>query len=316
MSHQNEKKEILKNPLVILKNEAVLGAFKELWANNHLNLEKPEKFAEDFFDYLQSNYTEVETADPKEILKYYKKKIKEHPVRMVSEDFLKNTHIELFRDDLARAETVLDFGCGKLAFLKNVALENRSIRKLIGVDFKSRPDLENIDPRIAFLPMESETKIPAADGSADLVFAKSVLHHIKSEEKILRILAEIKRVLKKGGKFVLFEESFPGGPDAEKIISESRAHLEKYGLVGADAATEDFFRLSREDKFDFLFLNDWLMNLQNTGYMPWTLQYKSMEDWIALTEQAGFRCAEKHFLGALRKRKRKQGMAGILVFIV
>lgn len=309
-------KEILKNPLVILKNEAVLGALKKLWANNHLNLENPEKFSEDFFAHLRNQYAEAETASPREILKYYKNKIKEHRTQVVSDDFLKNTHIELFRKELAAAEAILDFGCGKLAFLKNVALENRNIQKLIGVDFKSRPDLRDIDSRIVFLPMESETKISVGDDSVDLVFAKSVLHHLESEEDILEILAEIKRVLKDGGKFVLFEESFPDSSAAERIIAEAERYLDKYGMKLADVATKDFLRLARAEKFQFLFLNDWLMNLQNAGYMPWTGQYKTMEEWISLAAQVGFRCAEKHFLGALQKRKRKQGMTCVFTFLV
>jgi len=93
---------------------------------------------------------------------------------------------------------------------------------------------------------------------------------------------------------------------------EIKKYLAKFNLELSEA-TEGFLRLSREDRIKFLFLNDWLMNLQN-AYMPWTLQYRSMEEWTTLIQSVGFQEEESHFLGAIKHRKRKQGMTAILTF--
>jgi len=98
-----------------------------------------------------------------------------------------------------------------------------------------------------------------------------------------------------------------------KIIADTKKYLDGSGLELAEEATSEFLKLSKEEKIQFLFLNDWLMNLQNK-YMPWTLNYKSMEEWESIAGSAGFHLVESHFLGAIKKRKRKQGMTVVLKF--
>lgn len=90
-------------------------------------------------------------------------------------------------------------------------------------------------------------------------------------------------------------------------------YLAKFNLELVES-TQGFVQLSQAEKIKFLFLNDWLMNLQNS-YVPWTGLYKSMEDWIELIESAGFQNNSKHFLGAVKHRKRKQEMTVILTFL-
>ncbi|MDP1884009.1 MAG: class I SAM-dependent methyltransferase [Candidatus Moranbacteria bacterium] len=304
MAENKLNPEILKNPLLILESADVLAALKRHWIGNHENLIQPEKFAEEFFGYLEKSAGQGSISN-QEIKKYYKKKLKEYRNTGLPAEKPGDMFVELLRDEVSDIETVLDFGCGKLAFLKNMAERYGSVKKFIGVDPKSRPVLAGLDPRIEFL----RGLDGIADASADLAVIKLVLHHLDNNQEAQDIFAQLKRVLRPGGKLIVFEESFLAGVCAIKDIKD---HLAKFDLE-ISGATQDFLQLSESEKIQFLFLNDWLMNLQNP-YMPWTGLYKSMEDWIALIESAGFQKQSGHFLGAIKHRKRKQGMTTMLVF--
>jgi len=316
------------SPLAILESEDILLALKKHWIANHENLTQPEKFVEDFFEWLKtSDVQKGHAMSVAEIKKHYKKKLKEYSDSGLALEKPGDMFLEIMEGELAGAETILDFGCGKLTFLKNIAESNQNIKKLIGMDSKSQPDLADLDLRIEFV----RSLGGVADASVDLAVIKLVLHHLENEQQAKDIFAEIQRVLRPNGKLIVFEESFPECHSREngnlvnqtKIcdwipnqvgndIAEIKSYLAKFNLEMSEV-TEDFLRLSKEDKIKFLFLNDWLMNLQN-AYMPWTLQYRSMEEWKILVESVGFREKESHFLGAIKHRKRKQGMTAMLNF--
>jgi ubiquinone/menaquinone biosynthesis C-methylase UbiE len=174
------------------------------------------------------------------------------------------------------------------------------------VDSRSQPDLEDLDARIEFFRNLEEIEA----SSIDLVIIKLVLHHLNDEQTAVDIFSDLNRILRPGGKLIVFEESFP---DMDCDLASSRKYLARFNLE-MSGVTADFLQLSKEDRIKFLFLNDWLMNLQNT-YMPWTLQYRSMEEWKKIIESVGFKEKKSHFLGAIKHRKRKQGMTAELIFL-
>lgn len=294
----------MENPLVILESEDIFNALKIHWIENHKNLKDPEKFVEEFFTYLKN--IRGETSN-KEILKFYEKKLKEYKLENLPPTENPDMFLEMIEPELKGVKEVLDFGCGKLTFLKNIAEQNKDVKKLIGVDAKSNPILENLDPRIEF--KRNLDDIPEA--SVDLAIIKLVLHHLE-EKEIVENLEKLKNILKPNGKLIVFEESFPEvtGHQMSLTLKKSWTFDVQFEI---SEATSDFMRLSDENKLKFLFLNDWLMNLQN-AYMPWTLEYKSMEKWKGLVESVGFTEKESHFIGAVKNRKRKQGMTSIQIF--
>lgn len=307
----------LENPLEILEKKEILAALKKHWIGNHENLTNPEKFAEEFFMWLSQTFDvhyghQMSIA---EIKKYYKKKLKEYWDESLHLKKPKDMFLEMIEDELDGVSAILDFGCGKLAFLKEIAENNKTIKKLIGVDSKSNPILEELDARIEFQKSLAGVK----KETVDLAIVKLVLHHLKNDAEILEIFQNIKKVLRSSGKLIIFEESFPEEQKSAEASSvpngylmSAGKYLAKYAMEPSES-TEDFLQLPEEDKIKFLFLNDWLMNVQN-NYMPWTGRYKSMEEWSELIESAGFRKQAAHFLGAIKHRKRKQGMTAILKF--
>jgi len=298
-----------KNPLRILESEAVLSVLKKHWLGNHENLTQPEKFVEEFFAYLVGAADQRGIAN-KEIKKHYNKKLKEYWNEKLKAEKPGDMFLEMLHDRLDDVETVLDFGCGKLAYLKNMAEQSASIKKFIGIDSNSRPILVGLDPRIEF----ARSLDAVADTSVDLVVIKLVLHHLECDQEAQDIFTGLRRVLRPGGKLIVFEESFPIAPCGKKEIEN---YLAKFACPARNLemaeVTQDFLQLTVEEKIQFLFLNDWLMNLQN-HYMPWTGLYKSIEDWIDLVESTGFQKESAHFLGAIKHRKRKQGMTAVLTF--
>lgn len=296
--------EILKTPLLILRKKEILSALKKHWLGNHENLSHPEGFVEDFFDFLKKESMEEEISE-KKIKKFYNRKLAEYWDKDLPKQKPKDMFLEFMESELQDVKTILDFGCGKMAFLKEIAKNNKGIEDLVGVDALSQPILDGLDPRISFRRSLDEIE----NSSIDLAVVKLVMHHLNNVHEATDVFDNLAMVLKPGGKLVIFEESFP---DLHHKTSETEKYLAGFKMEMSEA-TEDFLKLSREDKFEFLFLNDWLMNLQNV-YMPWTGMYGSMEEWKQLVESAGFKEKEAHFLGAIKHRKRKQGMTAMMIF--
>jgi SAM-dependent methyltransferase len=298
------KEELLKNPLMILDNEKIINALKKHWIVNHQNLVNPKEFVEEFFSYLKTERDNKEFS-AKKINKQYKRKLREY--RQVGQKTVKprDMFLEIINSQWDGISVVLDFGCGKLAFLKELAEYNKKIEKMIGIDSGSRPLLGQLDGRIEF----HRTLKDITPSSVDIAVIKLVLHHLKKESEIADILSDIRNVLRPKGKLIVFEESF-----SEEIIESDsiRAYLNQFSLE-LSMATVDFMQLVKEEKKEFLFFNDWLMNLQN-DYMPWTGLYKSIGEWGKIGEGVGFRKKEMHFLGAIAHRKRKQGMTAYMVW--
>lgn len=115
--------------------------------------------------------------------------------------------VRLMPERRERYDVVVDVGCGSGSSLPKLA-QRFAPRELVGVD---------IDPQMlamaraeaaragvaAKLLEASNTRLPLADASVDLLFCHQTFHHIVEQEQAL---AEFVRVLKPGG-LLLFAES-------------------------------------------------------------------------------------------------------------
>lgn len=149
---------------------------------------------------------------------------------------------------------ILDFGCGigeSLPFLRHYFPH----AMLQGIDVSSE-SVRLAQARVgtaASLTTYEGDRLPFADGSFDLVFTACVFHHIPPADHD-RALREIRRVLRPGGHFFLFEHN-PWNPatryavancpfDANAILisaSDMQRRLISAGFASADRRYRLFF---------------------------------------------------------------------------
>ena len=98
-------------------------------------------------------------------------------------------------------KTILDFGCGKAAVLKEMEILNPKA-KYFGVDISETAlkRAKNNFPSAVFYKVADGEKIPIIDKSVDFVFSSEVLEHIYDVENAL---SELQRILKQEGKILL-----------------------------------------------------------------------------------------------------------------
>ena len=124
-----------------------------------------------------------------------------------------NAFEELFTDiDGGR---VLDVATGEGGYINILQRYLSSFASIIGIDSServiriARGVYQN--PEIHFVQMDAE-QLGFETGSFDTVNISASLHHL---ENVAKVLAEIKRVLKSGGKFILTEMHRDGTTEAQ-----------------------------------------------------------------------------------------------------
>tara|TARA_B110000483_G_scaffold122451_1_gene147596 strand:+ start:203 stop:937 length:735 start_codon:yes stop_codon:yes gene_type:complete len=113
---------------------------------------------------------------------------------------------EYVKNFISINDKILDYGCGPGTF--SVKLSNMTKGNVYGVDIsknfidecerlKKKLDIKNFIPRF----IENEA-LPFEDNTFDIILLFDVIHHLDDIDKNL---IEIKRVLKKSGKIIIYE---------------------------------------------------------------------------------------------------------------
>ena len=174
---------------------------------------------------------------------------------------------------------ILDFGCGDGAsciyFRKYF-----TTAEIVGIDVSEesivKAEEKNIE-RASFSAFNG-LKIPLEDNSFDVVFTSMVFHHI--DHKLhAQILAEIHRVLKRKGRFYIFEHN-PLNPLTRKVVREC-VFDEDAVLLKAAYANEVIKKAgftSSKTKYTIFIprhkLFNWLLPLEKLfGKIPFGAQY-------------------------------------------
>jgi arsenite methyltransferase len=148
--------------------------------------------------------------------------------------------IILNQAELRGDETVLDAGCGRGLLLIGAA-RRLSEGKAIGVDVWRQQDqsgngpeavwsnarIEGVESRIKIIEADLRS-LPLADESVDVVVSNLVLHNLKGNEARERVVHELVRVLKPGGRIILCDIGRTG--EYLSVLQASGMEAERSGL--------------------------------------------------------------------------------------
>jgi len=126
------------------------------------------------------------------------------------------------------AGKVLDVGTGQGGFINTLIKMLKAYDSFVGIDYcpsdESKKDMESAKKRfegktIRFLQMNAES-LEFEDASFDTVCISHSLHHLANVDKVM---AEMKRVLRKGGNFIL-QEAYCDGEQTEAQKADELEH--------------------------------------------------------------------------------------------
>jgi SAM-dependent methyltransferase len=104
---------------------------------------------------------------------------------------------DFFSRWIDRDSTVLDLGCGYGEFINHIEARHK-----FAVDLN--PDAPSfLDPGVAFIKADASRVDQLADASVDIIFTSNFLEHLPDKTTLRAVLAEMKRLLRPGGRVLM-----------------------------------------------------------------------------------------------------------------
>lgn len=137
------------------------------------------------------------------------------------------------------ARTILEVGCGGRRFLRRLAEAQPRAERLVGGDVVDPRNTVGADllarPEVECLTSAGH-ELPCGEDSFDLVCIAHVLHHLQPD-LISATLAEMMRVLRPGGTFLVYEMYRDNQTEAQMsrfvMTGRKRRGVDRDGLPGA-----------------------------------------------------------------------------------
>ena len=288
-----------------LQNEEILNFLKEIWLSNFYN-SGFEFIPEKIFKRIPEakNFNEIlsiieEEFGNREFKKFNRKKRKEGNLNAFG--------YKIIEESLKKSKSYLDFGCGRMALIRRICREDLpDLEKIYGYDPKAQMEYIAFDQkdRVSFLDKIREVKELE---NIDLITINYVLHHLTNEE-LNEALETCRKILSKDGEIIILEESF-----YEEQITSLPSYFLTFQNISNQELNQKFQKLNKETKLKILFLNDVLLNYKNLDYMPWTMNYKSIDEWRTTFQEKGFEVKEVQDFGFLKGQKQKGGTVSMMV---
>jgi SAM-dependent methyltransferase len=205
--------------------------------------------------------------------------------------------------DLSNVTGFLDVGANTLTTLNYYASKYPQIEKLTGIDIIPQQAQLSDPDRCQYFQVDPEAKsFPIPNNSVDYINIQFVLHHFPDEESIKRMLRNCQQALTQNGRLVIWEESFTA-----HFPPETTTLNNKSGILTDQDLTDAFYALSESQRWEYILVNDWLINVVNP-HMPWTGQYRSWEEWKQLLNEFGFSLQKESNYGLRLNGRIKQGV--------
>lgn len=173
---------------------------------------------------------------------------------------------------------VVDMGNHNNGFGDYLLRVNPAVKHVTGVDHRNDPNVLTGE-RLDFVHQDDVTKVPLDDDSADTVAFRVALHHwAKPVQEAL--LAEAARIVRPGGEIVIVEDSWADRP----------------GLTD-NALTQQYRKLSDEDKVAALSLIDVSSCLMKEETVAYPMSYRSAAEWESMITALGATSIDSTYWG-------------------
>lgn len=179
--------------------------------------------------------------------------------------------------------TVIDVGAGDNMLGYVLKKNSSNAARIIGVDIVKSKSIA-IDTDLEFRIQTDQSVIPVANNEADTVVLRYALHHMSYEDQ-LKILDEIKRILKKNGTLIIYENTYshnlePRDKD-EYYLHKKILYLKNPMRIKLLISVLDIFSEGIKDKhgpfpFTFRTVEEWLNLFKQKQYEIFDLIYYGM----------------------------------------
>lgn len=299
-----DKKYLAKNPLELWKSEEVKNLLADFYEANFVEAGLKKGLGEELINKI---WRDKDATDPEAlrqecdaILLQAKAEIKNHPDESEPLDIINFDGVKKF----------LDLGANKLATINYYAQKYEGVEQFVGVDIIPQHNVFVRPEKCAYFQIDSEMKsFPVEEQSVDLANIQFVFHHFSDLASIRKTLEVCRKIIKPQGRLVLWEESFTNKLDSS--LTESNAA--NLGIKTDKKFTERFYLLSEEKRWEFIVVNDWLINVNNP-HMPWTGQYYAWSEWVSLLGEYGFEMEKEYNFGLRVNGRLKQGVHMLGIF--
>jgi SAM-dependent methyltransferase len=286
------------NPLEEFKTKKVKDLLSDFYEANFVKAGVEKTLGSGLVNYFWENKDSIDEDILKEKCLEFFKKAKQQAHTGVDEIRLWT----LF--DFSNIETFLDIGANKLRYVNEIGDLYPHVKRLIGIDVVDQKEDFTYPEKSEYYKVDEEAKeFPIDENSVDLINIQFVFHHFPDEKSINRMLENCNNALKKGGRLILWEESFESDIQLEKVVLEN----ESLGIHTNLEFMSELQSFTQEEKWEFVIANDWLINVNNS-HMQWTGLYKEWKDWVEVLNSKGFQLSKVHNIGLRVNGQLKQGL--------
>jgi len=195
--------------------------------------------------------------------------------------------VDLGADDNALGEVILELYGNQIQFVE-------------GIDIEKRNNVRE-GPKLGFKIQDKDSQVlPIDDNKADVVIIRYALHHMSLEQQE-NFLKEAKRILKPGGRLLIYEDTY-----STKIVP---IDSDQYRFHEKLMKLRDSYRMKL-----FLAANDTFSHGIKDKNQPFPFTYRTIEEWEQLFSGLGFKRQRMQYFG-IPIYDLHQAPFGIFVFL-
>ena len=287
------------NPLEVWHSPEVKELLADFFKANFKYAGVNDSLAEEIINLSWD--TRKKSANVPEMMQLIGQKF-EYAKTLVTQDVKEVNSIDIF--DYSKVCSYLDVGANKLDTINYLMQEYSNIERFIGIDIiPKRGKFSRPNKGIYYKVTNDAKNFPIKNNSIDLINIQFVLHHFAGIDSIRRMLQNCKQALKKGGRLILWEESFRRDTNIKDLCKKNH----QINIRTDETLTQRFYNLDDDQKWEFIIANDWIINIKNP-HMPWTGEYYVWDKWVELLKEYGLILRREFNLGLRVNGKLKQGV--------